>query len=442
MHIYKKSSRKQKIVHCGIPTSIWLHALYCLCNDCHESLVVRVRVRLIKSVAGPTRTKWRTRVEVMNRVPLCTIEAVIFLKLPHIISLALSGRFLKLSLVLFLLPITWGHMWAESRRRIVCDTIIQIVVRVVGWLFMGITERGGKDVRSCIMRSVVIAITSPFMRLTKWWVIPRSVVWTVVIAMAWASMWNTKCCGGVVPNTVVWIVIISMAFLFKRPAECLGRVVGDGPIRIVFLAMAWRFVRSSDCWSTVTATVGNPVRPPWPTITWSNPISRNHPQVPIQTTHIPPIYGTPVHILVQQNFGPNHCHVWIIHHLRLRAGKSSCRMNLKVPLPEMVTRAAFGWPFPPWNKYHCLTPWPQFREVFHLDIRLAGSASPWCFGLILPSRLSDAIRIFYCIPVQFLGPTLRRGWPPTTPRHCLHNHFQKSSFSQTISIPLNTINFI
>jgi hypothetical protein len=55
-------------------------------------------------------------------------------------------------------------MWAESRRRIVCDTIIRIVVRVVAWLFMGIIEHGGRGVRSCIMRSVVIAITSPFMR--------------------------------------------------------------------------------------------------------------------------------------------------------------------------------------------------------------------------------------------------------------------------------------
>jgi hypothetical protein len=427
MHIYKKSSPKHKIIRCGIPTSVRLHALYCLCNDRPESLVVRVRVRLIKSAAGPTRTKWRTRVEVMNRVPLRTIEAVIFLKLLHIISLALSGRFLKLSLVLFLLPIAWGHMWVESQRRIVCDTIIRIMVRVVAWLFMGITERGGRDVRSCIMLSVVIAITSPFMPHTKWWVriIPRSMVWTVVIAMAWAFMWNTECCRGVIPNVVVWIVIISMASPFMSLAECLGRVVGDGPIWIVFLAMAWMFVCSSDCRRTVTATIGNLVRPPWPTITWSDPISRNHPQVSIQTTHIPPIYGTPVHVFVQHNFGPNHCHVKIIHHLQLRAGKSGCRMNLKVPLPEMVSCATFGWPFPPWNKYHCLTPRPHFREVFHLDIRLAGSASPWYFGLILPSRLNDAIRILYCILVQFLGPTLRWGWPPTTLRHCLHSHEPK-----------------
>jgi hypothetical protein len=186
MHIYKKSSPKHKIVWCGIPTSVWLHALYCPCNDRHESLVVRVRVRFIKSAAGPTRTRWRTRVEVMNRIPLRTIEAVIFLKLSRIISLALSGRFLKLLLVLFLLPIAWGHMWTESRRRIVHNTIITIVVRVVGWLFMGRTECGRRDVRSSIMRSMVIAITSPFMHHTKWWVkiIPRSVVWTVVIAMA------------------------------------------------------------------------------------------------------------------------------------------------------------------------------------------------------------------------------------------------------------------
>jgi hypothetical protein len=100
-------------------------------------------------------------------------------------------------------------------------------------------------------------------------------------------------------------------------------------------------------------------------------------------------------------------------------------MNLKVSLPEMVTHTIFSWPFPSWNKYHCLTLWPQFRKVFHLDIRLAGSASPWCCALILPSRLSDAIRILYCIPVQFLGPTLRRGWLPTTLRHCLHSHEPK-----------------
>jgi hypothetical protein len=279
MHIYKKSFPKHKIVRCGIPTSVSLRALYCPCNDCHESLVVRVRVRLIKSAAGPTRTRWRTRVELMNRIPLRTIEAVIFLKLLHIISLALFGRFLKLSLVLFLLPIAWGHVWAESRRRIVRDTIIRIVVIVVAWLLMGRTECGGRDVRSCIMRSVVIAITSPFMRHTKWWmrIIPRSVVWTVVIAMAWASMRNTECCGGVVPNIVVWIVIISMASPFMHRAECLGRVVGDGSIWIVFLAMASMLVWSSDCRSTVTATVGNPVQPPWPTITWSDPINRNHP---------------------------------------------------------------------------------------------------------------------------------------------------------------------
>jgi hypothetical protein len=165
---------------------------------------VRVRVRLIKSAAGPTRTKWLTRVEVMNRVPLRTIEAVIFLKLSHIISLALSGRFLKLFLVLFLLPIAWGHVWAESWRRIVRDTIIRIVVRVVAWLLMGITECGGRDVRSCIMRSVVIAVTLPFMCHTKWWmrINSRSVVWIVVIAMAWASMRNTECYGGVIPNTM------------------------------------------------------------------------------------------------------------------------------------------------------------------------------------------------------------------------------------------------
>jgi hypothetical protein len=243
--------------------------------------------------------------------------------------------------------------------------------------------------------------------------------------MAWASVWNTECCGGVVPNTVVWIVIISMASPFMRPTECLGRVVGDCPIHIVFLAMAWMFVRSSDCRSTVTTTVGHPIWPQWPTITWFDPISRNHPQVSIQMAHIPPIYGALVYVLVQHNFGPNHYHVWIIHHLRLRVGKFGCRMNLKVPLPEMVTRATFNWPFLPWNRYHCLTPQPQFGKVFHLDIRLVGSASSWCFGLILPSRLSDAIRILYCIPVQFLGPTFRRGWPPTTPRHCLHSHEPK-----------------
>jgi hypothetical protein len=170
MHIYKKSSPKHKIVRCGIPTSVWLHALYYPCNDRHESLVVRIRVCLIKSAAGPTRTRWWTKVELMNRIPLRTIEAVIFLKLSRIISLALSGCFLKLSLVFFLLPIVWGHMWAESRRKIVRDTIIRIVVKVVGWLFMDRTKCGGRDVRSYIMRSVVIAITSPFMRHTKWWV--------------------------------------------------------------------------------------------------------------------------------------------------------------------------------------------------------------------------------------------------------------------------------
>jgi hypothetical protein len=251
----------------------------------HESLQVRVKVRLIKSAGGPSRTRWRTRwrtrVELMNCVPLHIIEAVIFLKLSRIISLTLSGRFLKLLLELFLLPIAWGHMWTKSRRRIVRNTIIRIVVRVVAWLFMSRTECGGKDVRSCIMRSVVIAITSPFMRHTKWWVrvIPRNVVWTVVVAMAWASIQNIECCreGGVVPNAVVWIVIISMASPFMHRAVCLRRVIGDGPIRIVFLAMAWMFVQSSDCRSTITATVGNPVRPPWPTITWSDPISRNHP---------------------------------------------------------------------------------------------------------------------------------------------------------------------
>jgi hypothetical protein len=67
-------------------------------------------------------------------------------------------------------------------------------------------------------------------------------------------------------------------------------------------------------------------------------------------------------------------------------------MNLKVPLPEIVTHAIFGWPFPSWNRYHCFASRPQFCKVFHLDICLAGSASPWCCILILPSKLSDAIR--------------------------------------------------
>ena len=151
MHIYKKSSPKHKIVCCGIPTSVWLHALYCLCNDRHESLVVWVRVHLIKSAAGPTRTRWWTRVELMNRIPLRAIEAIIFFKLLRIISLAMSSCFFKLSLVFFFFPIMWGHMWAESQRRIVHDTIIWIVVRVVGWLFMGIIECGKRDVKSYIM---------------------------------------------------------------------------------------------------------------------------------------------------------------------------------------------------------------------------------------------------------------------------------------------------
>jgi hypothetical protein len=90
------------------------------------------------------------------------------------------------------------------------------------------------------------------------------VVWTVVIAMAWASVWNSECCGGVVLNGVVWIVIISMASPFMRCAEYLWRVVGDGPIRIVFLAMAWMFVRSSGCRDDGqrTAMVGG--GPDWP----------------------------------------------------------------------------------------------------------------------------------------------------------------------------------
>jgi hypothetical protein len=82
-------------------------------------------------------------------------------------------------------------------------------------------------------------------------------------------------------------------------------------------------------------------------------------------------------------------------------------------------------PFLPWSRYHYLTSRPQFHEVFHLNIRLAGSTSPWCFGLIMPSRLSDAIRILYSIPVQFLGPTLRWGWLSTIPRYCLHSHEPK-----------------
>jgi hypothetical protein len=186
MHIYKISFLKHKIVCCGISTSASLHALYCPCNDRHESIRVQVRVRLIKSAAGPAETRWRTRVELMNRVPLHIIEAVIFLKLLHIISLALYGRFLKLSLELFLLPIAWGHMWAKSRRRIVRYTMIRIVVRIVARLFRGRTECGGRDVWSCIMWSVVITITLLFMRHTKWWmrVIPCSVVWTIAVAMA------------------------------------------------------------------------------------------------------------------------------------------------------------------------------------------------------------------------------------------------------------------
>jgi hypothetical protein len=75
---------KHKIVCCGIPISVSLRALYCPCNDCHESLVVQVRVHLIKSAAGPTWTRWWIRVELMNRIPLRTIEAVIFLKLSRI----------------------------------------------------------------------------------------------------------------------------------------------------------------------------------------------------------------------------------------------------------------------------------------------------------------------------------------------------------------------
>ena len=172
---------------------------------------------------------------------------------------------------------------------------------------------------------------------------------------------------GVVPNAVVWIIIISMASPFMRRAECLGRIIGDGPIWIAFLAMAWMFMWSSDCRSIITVAIGNPVQPLWPTITWSNPISRNHPQVLIQMAHIPPIYGVPIHNLMQHNFGPNHCHVWIVHHLQLRARKSDYRMISKVLLLEMVTPTIFNWPFLPWNRYHYLTLWLQFCKVFPLD---------------------------------------------------------------------------
>ena len=196
-------------------------------------------------------------------------------------------------------------------------------------------------------------------------------VWTVVIAMAWAYVRNIECCREVVPNAMVWIVIISMASPFMCRAECLGKVIGNDPIWIVFLAMAWMFVRSSDCRSIVIATIGNPVQPPWLTITWSNPISRNYPQVLIQMAHNPPIYNALVHIFMQHNFGPNNCHVWIIHHLWFRARTSNCHMNLKVSLPKMITLTIFGWPFPPWNRSHYLTLRPQFCEVFHLDIHLA-----------------------------------------------------------------------
>jgi hypothetical protein len=116
MHIYKISFPKHNIVRCGIPISVSLHVLYCSCNNQHESLQVRVRVYLIKSAVGPARTRWRTRVELMNYVLLHIKEAVIFLKLSHIINLALSSHFLELLLEFFLLPIMRGRMWAKNWR--------------------------------------------------------------------------------------------------------------------------------------------------------------------------------------------------------------------------------------------------------------------------------------------------------------------------------------
>ena len=166
--MYKNSSLKQKIVHCGIPTS-GMTTCYILPLQgqarVSESLVVRVRVCRIKSAAGPTRTRCLTGVELMERVHLRTVEAVLFLKLSYVLGLTLSCRFLQLSLVLFLLPIAWGIMWARSRRRIVRDPMIRLVVVVIGWLFIGRTECGGRDVSSSMLRSMVIAIaSSPFVR--------------------------------------------------------------------------------------------------------------------------------------------------------------------------------------------------------------------------------------------------------------------------------------
>jgi hypothetical protein len=158
--------------------------------------------------------------------------------------------------------------------------------------------------------------------------------------------------------------------------------------------------------------------------------------------HIPPIYGVPVHILVQHNLGPNHCHVWIIHHLWLRAGKSSYRMNLKVLLPEMVIPAIFGWPFLPWNRYRCLTSGHSFARCFILTyalqvVQVHGVLGSSCHpGLATQSGSSIASQ-----SSSWDRPLEEDDFLRFLDIVCTVMNL-KSSFSQMISIPLNTINFI
>jgi hypothetical protein len=146
MLIYKKSFLEVKIVRYRIPISKSLHALYYSCNIHHES--IQVRVSVIKLEARLAWTKWQSRIELINHVPLHIKEVVIFLKLLHVIILTLYGRFLELSLELFFQPVTSGRLWAKSKRRNVRNATIRIVVIAGAWPFMCLSECEGRDVAS------------------------------------------------------------------------------------------------------------------------------------------------------------------------------------------------------------------------------------------------------------------------------------------------------
>jgi hypothetical protein len=182
-------------VRCGILISKLLHTLYYIPNVHHHLLQVKVVVTEL--AAGPARTRWQSKVELMKCVPLHIREVLIFLKFLDVILLTLYGHFLELSLKLFFIIVTSCRLWAKSQRTNIWNTTVRIAIIATTWLFMCHNKCWGRDVASGIVWIIVISMAWPFTHHSKCWrrTVHSGVTWIVVIAMAWPFMHHTKCWG-------------------------------------------------------------------------------------------------------------------------------------------------------------------------------------------------------------------------------------------------------